>query len=242
MPHCDVNSQAMQLLNVYGDHINHVTEGLNTHSVSHTNSSESRGRLFDAEEFVRIMLHAGGSNGTGSGGSNSGSYGISSAGAGTAAHTFSTATHSTMHSSLQTYGSEYAQYAYGNDRESFASTSSRSATPSVSRRVGNSVNSIGTNSVGTLQQHTSSTGGVSPVHIRRLFTDDHTAHTHNMYTAQPYGALSNRNSFSLSRQSFSQLQQGQQAPSPVFPGEPTPQLLRSPPPGYKPEFIAYVTL
>jgi len=245
----------MQLLNVFGEHINHVTDGLNAAASTSlysgygsggggVNSSEGRGRLYDAEEFVRIMLLNSGTSGGAGSNSNSGSYGAN-------AHAYSTNhstnTHSSMHASLQSYGNEYANYSYTNntynDRESFASTSSRGATPSVSRRVGNSVNSIGTNSLGTHSvQYSTSTSAHSPAHIRRLFTEEYANTTHNMYTAHPYTSTGSNqyggNSSGSNRESFSFRQSLTQAPSPVFPSEPTPQLLRSPPPGYKPEFIA----
>lgn len=235
----------MQLLNVFGDHINHVTDGLNASSAQYgggVNSSEARGRLLDAEEFVRIMLHSGGAGvgGVSSGGggnSNSGSYG---AAAYTHSTNHSTNTHSSVHTSLQTYGNEYTQYAYNNDRESFTSTSSRGATPSVSRRVGNSVTSIGTSSLGGTHSvhYSTSTSAHSPAHIRRLFTEEYANTTHNLYTAHPHANNNTGASSGSDRNSFSFRHSLTQAPSPAFPSEPTPQLLRSPPPGYKPEFIA----
>lgn len=245
----------MQLLNVFGEHINHVTDGLNASSAAYSssvNTSEGRGRLYDAEEFVRIMLHNSTSSNSIVGGGNNSNSGSYAANTHVYSTNHSTNTHSTMHTTLQSYGNEYANYSYANnnnsnlDRESFTSTSSRGATPSVSRRVGYSVASIGTNSLGAHSvQHSTSTSAHSPAHIRRLFTEEYasTAHTtHSMYTAHPYSSAGGNqyggNSSGSNRESFSFRQSLTQAPSPVFPSEPTPQLLRSPPPGYKPEFVA----
>eukprot|EP01032_Pedospumella_encystans_P011145 gene11145-12983_t len=225
--------KAMQLLNVYTDHINHVTEGLNTHSISLTHTSEARGKLFDAEEFVRIMLNSSSNITTGSG--NTTSCSITN----TTGHTHSTNTQGTLQSGSFHYGSEYTNYNYTDtmrERESFTSTSSRGANPNA-RRVGNSVNSLGNNSVGyNNNQHSSH----SPVHIRRLFTEDTYTSTHYASTTynQHYSTNSGHSSNS-NRDSFTQ--RPSLAASPVFPSEPTPQLLRSPPPGYMPEFISVMS-
>lgn len=202
----------MLLLSVYGEHINQVTDGYAAASASKANAarvtlnnnanagmsslgghtSEYRGKLNDAEEFVRVMLQVNASS---------------------AATTTSTTAVDTR---SQSYG--------GDLRESFSSTSSR---------PGQGTQGAGQNRLNP------ATGG--PV-VRRLFAEEASQRSFGHGNGNS-GSMSGTNTSgnntrnnTVSRSSFA-------PPSPTNVGgegccEPPPQLLRSPPPGYKPDFDA----
>ena len=216
---CFLNTylQAMLLLSVYGDHINQVTDGIaansnsngsssahyHAHSHHHHpigssykmpggggggNSSEFRGKLGDAEEFVRIMLQV---------------PAPSSSAAAMIRSSFSVPTAAMLGNSAN----EHLQY-------SFIAANGNGATGGGGERERGSFCSTGKRSF---------CANASPL-VRRLFNEENPA-TSTSHRSNPHSM--NGGVYSPGGGA------GGGAPS-----GPAPQLLRSPPPGYKPDFDA----
>eukprot|EP00428_Durinskia_dybowskii_P062031 CAMPEP_0170381628 /NCGR_PEP_ID=MMETSP0117_2-20130122/14512_1 /TAXON_ID=400756 /ORGANISM="Durinskia baltica, Strain CSIRO CS-38" /LENGTH=1472 /DNA_ID=CAMNT_0010637215 /DNA_START=229 /DNA_END=4647 /DNA_ORIENTATION=+ len=202
--------KAMLLLTVYGEHINQISEGLPPSSAlkmlaapSLVSSSELKGNLNDAEEFVKIMLQ------------------VNTCALSTTAYTSNSGRYSM---------NEYAGFNFNGDcavggsisiRESFASASGRGSISSQRLAPPPPINAS------------------SPL-VRRLFNDDCGTGTRSSSAVRSsVTGTTSVGGFSIPTAGTGTAGAGSGVPE--FVCDPTPQMLRSPPPGYKQDFDLVMT-